>query len=56
MDTFYWTIDFYDSDNNLIKAGDIRYASEFQASTKARDMHEVPCEITIRVQKHKFNF
>lgn len=56
MTTYYWTIDLYDSDNQLIKEGNIKYATEFQASMEARGMSEIPHEIIIKVQKHKFDF
>lgn len=57
MPTYYWTIDLYNSKTNeLIKKGDIKYATEFQAEMVARDMEEIPQDIIIKIAKNQFDF
>ena len=57
MATYYWTIDLVDEKTNeIIKEGTIIYASEFQAQMAARDMSEVPHNITVKIRKKQFDF
>ena len=57
MPTYYWTIDLYNSKTNeLIKKGEVKYATEFQAEMVARDMVEIPQDIIIKIAKNQFDF
>lgn len=55
MPTYYWRIDLYDGEK-LIKKGDIKYATDYQAELVARDMYNVPHNIKIKIVKCQFNF
>lgn len=57
MATYYWTIDLVNGKTNeIIKEGNIIYASEFQAQMAARDMSEVPHDIIVKIRKRQFDF
>lgn len=57
MATYYWTIDLVDGETDeVIKKGTIIYASEFQAQMAARDMSEIPHNITVKIRKRQFDF